>query len=73
MTTIIQKNGMVYTMVNNEKSDKIFYDKLNFIFDNLKNDKNDFETRNNLSKCYINYKYLGVEYNSEIMNLIQKK
>ncbi len=68
---IVQKNGMIYT-INSESNPIIQSEKLRFLFKNLSVEKNDFEMRNKLLPCYLNHKKLGVEYNKEIMDAIQK-
>lgn len=72
MSTLIQKNGTLYLMNQNGESEKNYNDKLKFIFTNISNERGDFETRCNIEKCYQNYKRLGVVYNKDIMDIIQK-
>jgi hypothetical protein len=61
----VQKNGMFYSVAKMEN------DELKFIFRNLSaTDKNDFENKQKLGKCYMNHKKLGVMYNKEIMDII---
>lgn len=72
MTSLIQKNGTLYTITNNGDSKEDFNSKLKFIFSDLSNDKNDFESRYTLSRCFLNHKKLGVEYPKHIMDIINK-
>lgn len=64
---MIKKNGMIYTVTNETDNDS-----LKFIFLNLKADKDDFENKTKLAKCYMNHKKLGVEYSSEVMSMFNK-
>ncbi len=67
----VQKNGIIYSVNKSSENNERFYDRMKFIFMNLKTDKNDFEHKSKLANCYINHKYLGVLYNKEIMDAIQ--
>ena len=72
MTTLIQKNGMLFTISNNGENEEDFSLKLEFIFKDFKNERGEFETKSNLAKCYVQHKKLGCIYNKEIMDIIQK-
>lgn len=56
----VQKAGMLF-MVQDKKPEE-----LKFIFSNFKGGKEEFEIKNKLFKCYLNYKNLGVTYPPEI-------
>jgi len=58
---IIFKNKLIILEKNNNESDEIFYERINYILDNI----NNYDNLNNLinqSYFYINTKYLDCSY-----------
>jgi hypothetical protein len=67
-TTVIQKDGILYTMTNNDKNITVFNDRLQFIFKTSTTSKDEFDNRVKLSNCYINSKHLHVVYPENIQS-----
>ncbi len=65
-TMVVQKDGILYTMVNTDKNTQDFYNRVQFIFKGTFSNKDEFSQRFKLSNCYLNYKKLGAIYPEEV-------
>ena len=67
-TIVIQKDGILYTLINTDKKKEDFYTRVQFIFKGTFSTKDEFDQRFTLSNCYLQHKKLGVVYPEPIQS-----
>jgi hypothetical protein len=68
-TTVVQKDGVLYTITNNDHNIEDFNDRMEFIFRTSCSSKDEFDNRVKLSNCYMNTKKLRVVYPENIQSM----